>query len=136
MVDGAGVFTVESAAEGEAEQFGGEVADEEILPGEEGCFELAGSVEARAIGEFAGGVNGEAVFGGPPEPEYVVIFERKAERIEPVMAGRAGRVLAMQHQAGPQCGGRGTLVFWQYGHVGRRGRRGCAQDGIKDPFAA
>ena len=90
--------------------------------------EIVGPVDLRAVGQFAGGIDGRAgkAVLVSPHSGRVEVFEREAERIHHRVARRAGRARAMlRHQlADGERFGRADVLVIQGRDAGRRvGRR-------------
>lgn len=124
------------AAEGVADEFAAEVVGEFGVVLAEEIAEAGDAFEGGAGFPLAGVVDGEAGFIlGAGAADGVEAFQGEAEGVDLVVADGAGFVLAMALEALAQGGGFAHAVV-ELGHVVRRGRGGCAEDGDEEPIAA
>lgn len=136
LVDGAFVVMFEAAAEGVSEKFFGEAADEIVaFLAEEDGAEFGGGGEFFAGDEFAGGVDGGGAVLVAPGADGVKVFEAEADGVHAGVAGGADGVFAVLLHFLAEGAGELFLVG-EFGDVGRRRGRGCAEKVFEDPFAA
>ena len=130
------ILAHQSSAQSVTQHFDRKMADKLVLAFEENLFESLRPLKGEAIGHLPAGVDGlPSIFGSPPA-DGLEIFQTEAQRIDPVMAGGTGRILAVDAQTFTQGFGRLTLsVLREFGDIGRRGWRWSAQDGFHYPFA-
>lgn len=151
------VGEAEGGAGGVGEELFGEVAGDSFVLGEEEVFKVADVVKRLAVGELAGGIDGEAVVEGEgvavfaaagfgvfffvgaavavaPGTQNIEAFEGEAGWVDDVVADGAGLVGAVFFEL--LADGDGTAdVGFDGGDGGRRGDLE-AEDALHDPFAA
>ena len=132
------VVMVEPSADGIRQQLARQRADEVFLVADDECPQTREPVEPRAIGKARRRIDRRAVAGRPPLADGVEVLERKAERIHPLVARRARRILARctsirsRSDRGCPVGAR----LFERGNVGWRRRRRRAEQIGQEPAAA
>ena len=96
--DGA-IVVFEAASDGVDQKFFADAADKLFAAIQDGEAEFGWAGEFGAIGQFAGGIDGEAAILSSPASDGVVVFESEAEGIHFGMAIGTGGVGAVNFHA-------------------------------------
>src|SRR5438876_8412395 len=93
--------------------------------------------EARPVCERRRRINSRSVTCLAPFSKRIEILQRKSQRIHPLMATRAGRIVPMKFHTLPDGSGLAVrATFFQRGHIRRRRWNGRSEHVIEQPLAS